>query len=145
VGKIGIPDHILMKPGLYTTEEFEIMKRHPLIGYEMLKEGRSPYLKTGAEIALTHHEKYNGSGYPYGLKGEAIPISGRILAVADVFDALTTHRPYKEAWPFEKAVDLLMRERGMHFDPVLVDIFMENRDKIWEIYSTMRDRPLAEA
>jgi putative two-component system response regulator len=139
VGKIGIPDHILTKPGIYTADEFEIMKRHPLIGYEMLKEGKSPYLKSGAEIALTHHEKYNGTGYPYGLKGENIPLHGRILAIADVFDALTSNRPYKEAWPFEKAIDLLMREKGEHFDPKLVDIFVANVEKVREIYNSMSD------
>lgn len=135
IGKIGIPDHILLKPGKYTEEEYEVMKKHPIIGYEMIKEATSPYLRTGAEIALTHHEKYNGTGYPYGLKGEQIPLSGRILAVADVFDALTSKRSYKEQWEMQDALDLLKKERGAHFDPRLVDIFLDNLEDVYTIFT----------
>lgn len=142
IGKIGIPDDILSKPGLYTPDEFEIMKKHPIIGYEMIKDASSPYLRQGAEIALTHHEKFNGKGYPYGLKGADIPITGRILAIADVFDALTSSRPYKEAWPIDKAVGLLKNERGEHFDPKLVDIFVGNMDKVLDIYARQKTNPL---
>lgn len=134
VGKIGIPDVILLKPGKYTDEEFEIMKKHPIIGYEMLKDTSSPYLRQGAEIALSHHEKFNGGGYPYGFKEEQIPLTGRILAVADVFDALTTKRPYKDAWSVDKAVELLKEERGRHFDPQIVDIFLRCKDDVMKIY-----------
>ncbi|MDR2870099.1 MAG: response regulator [Deferribacteraceae bacterium] len=138
VGKIGIPDHILLKPGKYTEEEFEIMKKHTVIGYEMVKEASSPYLRMGGEIALTHHEKFNGMGYPYGLKTEQIPLAGRILAVADVFDALTSKRPYKDKWDIKDALDLLQAERGRHFDPRLVDIFMDNLEDVYTIYSAQR-------
>jgi putative two-component system response regulator len=134
VGKIGIPDSILLKPGRYTPEEFEIMKKHPEIGYEMLKETNSPYLRSGAEIALSHHEKYDGSGYPKGLSGEDIPLGGRIVAVADVFDALTTKRPYKDAWSIESAVNLLQTEKGKHFDANVVEVFEKNLDEVKETY-----------
>ena len=139
VGKIGIPDRILTKPGLYTPEEFAIMKNHPVIGYEMLRTTKSPYLRSGAEIALSHHEKYDGTGYPNKLAGEKIPLNGRILAIADVFDALTTDRPYKEAWPFEKAVEQLRKEKGRHFDPRLVDLFLENIQEANEICFSLKD------
>jgi putative two-component system response regulator len=139
IGKIGIPDNILLKPGRYEPEEFEIMKRHPEIGYEMLKTANSPYLRSGAEISLTHHEKYDGSGYPRGLKGEDIPISGRILAVADVFDALTTKRPYKEAWSIEEAMELMCKEKGKHFDPQMVDIFDSKLNEVRTIYYAQRE------
>jgi putative two-component system response regulator len=142
IGKIGIPDVILSKPGLYTPEEFDVMKRHPIIGYEMIKDADSPYLLQGAEIALTHHEKYNGKGYPYGLKGTDIPLTGRVLAIADVFDALTSARPYKEAWPIDKAVGLLKNERGEHFDPKLVDLFTGSMDKVLDIYARQKENPL---
>jgi response regulator RpfG family c-di-GMP phosphodiesterase len=140
IGKIGIPDHILLKPGKYTGDEFEIMKRHTIIGYEMIKEATSPYLRMGGEIALTHHEKYNGLGYPYGLKTEQIPLAGRILAVADVFDALTSKRPYKEKWDIKDALELLRHERGKHFDPRIVDVFMENLDDVYAIYSAVQNK-----
>ena len=106
VGKIGIPDHILHKPGKLTEEEMAVMRTHPVIGAALLKDASSPLMKLAAEISLTHHEKYDGSGYPAGLRGDAIPIGGRIVAVADVFDALTSVRPYKVAWSIEDALDL---------------------------------------
>ena len=133
VGKIAIPDNILLKPGRLTPEEFEIIKTHTTAGYEILYGSEIPLLNLSAEIALTHHEKYNGKGYPKGLKGEEIPISGRIVAVADVFDALTSKRPYKEPWPIEKAINLLKGERGEHFDPKCIDAFFNVLDEVLKI------------
>jgi two-component system response regulator RpfG len=126
IGKIGIPDKLLQKPGRYNEQEREDMKSHTTIGYEILKDSPSKYLQMGAEIALSHHEKFDGSGYPYGLKGEDIPISARIVAVADVYDALTSTRPYKNAWPVEKALNYLERYKGSYFDPDCVDAFVED-------------------
>lgn len=123
IGKIGIPDSILLKPGRLTEEEFSQMKQHTVLGYELLKHSNSSYLKEGAHIALTHHEKWNGTGYPNRLSGENIPITGRIVSIVDVFDALTSKRPYKEAWTYQRALDLILEERGKHFDPQLVDLF----------------------
>ncbi len=133
VGKISIPDRILLKPGKLTKEEFEIIKTHTLNGYKILENSNIQLLNLSAEIALTHHEKFNGEGYPYGLKGNNIPISGRICAVADVFDALTSKRPYKEAWSVEKSLNLLKEERGKHFDPDCIDAFFNVLSKILEI------------
>lgn len=130
LGKIGIPDSILLKPGKLDFDEFEIMKKHSQIGYEILKGAKSKYLKAGGVIAYNHHEKYDGSGYPNGLKGDNIPIFGRITAIADVFDALTSHRPYKKAWDLEEAFDFLIKEKGIHFDPKLVDLFIANKDEV---------------
>lgn len=139
VGKIGIPDQILLKPGRLTPEEFEIMKDHARLGYELLLDSSSEILQAGAEIAYTHHEKWDGSGYPQGLAGEAIPLFGRIVAVADVFDALTSERPYKPAWPLEKAVDLLREGRGQHFDPACVDAFLGAWQEVLEIRERLQD------
>jgi putative two-component system response regulator len=133
VGKIGIPDHILLKPGRLTPDEYTIMKQHAEIGYQILSGSDSPLVKLAANIAHTHHEKWDGSGYPRGLEGESIPVEGRIAAVADVFDALTSERPYKKAWPLEDAVALLERGRGAHFDPELVDSFIGAMDEVLEI------------
>lgn len=130
LGKIGIPDNILLKPGKLDDAEFKIMKEHAKIGYEILKGSKSKYLKAGGVIAYNHHEKYDGTGYPNGLKGENIPILGRITAIADVFDALTSCRPYKKAWELEDAFDFLIKEKGTHFDPKLVDLFVENKDEV---------------
>lgn len=126
IGKIGIPDSILHKRGPLTSEEFETMKRHTILGYELLKDARSSYLVEGASIALTHHEKWDGTGYPNGLAGAAIPLSGRIVSVVDVFDALISERPYKEAWSPDRARELIATERGKHFDPELVDLFLSH-------------------
>lgn len=134
IGKVGIPDHILLKPGLLDEEEWEIMKNHSDIGHEILKKSHSKYLNAGAIIANTHHEWYDGTGYPNGLKGEKIPLLGRIVAIADVFDALTSKRPYKEAWDFDRAVDEIISLKGTHFDPKVVDAFLEKLDKVREIY-----------
>jgi len=133
IGKIGIPDSILLKPGSLTKEEFEIMKTHAQMGYDILKTSNRDMLKTAAIVAHEHHEKWNGSGYPRGIKGEDIHIYGRISAVADVFDALYHKRCYKEAWPLEAILDLFKEERGKHFDPKLVDIILQNIDKYVEI------------
>ena len=126
VGKIGIPDQILLKPGRLTEEEFEVIKTHPEIGYRILDGSRSEFLIMGANIAYTHHEKWDGSGYPRGLSGEDIPIEGRIAAVCDVFDALTSDRVYKAAMSPEKAVDILTEGRGSHFDPACLDAFVDS-------------------
>lgn len=125
IGKIGVPDHILRKPGKLNAEEWEMMMRHVEFGGLILGEQDSDLLRMARTIAMTHHEKWDGSGYPNGLAGEAIPLEGRITALADVFDALTSKRPYKEAWSVEKTVDLIHRERGKHFDPRLVDVLDE--------------------
>jgi len=133
IGKIGIPDNILLKPAKLTNEEFEIMKTHTQIGYDMLNGFDNKYLKAGAIISLTHHEKFDGSGYPNGLKGDEIDIMGQIVAIADVFDALTSKRPYKEAWDIDKAFNLLLEESGKHFSPFFVMVFLNNKDKVLDI------------
>ena len=122
LGKIGIPDEILLKPGKLTPEEWEIMKSHTAIGAKILAGSKDPLLRLSEEIALTHHEKWNGTGY-MRMKGTEIPLSGRIVAIADVFDALTNHRPYKKAWTREEAVAEILKQRGEHFDPQVVDAF----------------------
>jgi len=139
VGKIGIPDNILLKPGRLTPDEYQIMKQHAEIGFRILSGSDSPLVKLAATIAHTHHEKWDGSGYPNGLSGEAIPIEGRIAAVADVFDALTSERPYKKAWPVEDAVSLLRDGRGAHFDPNLVDLFIDSMPDVLEIRDQFQD------
>jgi len=135
IGKIGTPDHILRKPGKLDAEEWEIMKQHPTVGAEIIGEYSegSELFKMARVIALTHHEKWNGTGYPNGLAGEDIPIAGRIVAIADVFDALTTRRPYKEAWPIDKAIGLLEDETGKHFDPTLMGLFLSILPKMMEV------------
>lgn len=124
VGKIGISDTILLKPGRLTSEEFETMKRHAVIGGALLSAGQSAFVRTAEIIALTHHEKFDGSGYPNGLAGEDIPIEGRILAIVDVFDALTHERPYKSAWSVEEALAEIKNQSGRHFDPRVVEAFL---------------------
>ncbi|MCD6205245.1 MAG: response regulator [Candidatus Marinimicrobia bacterium] len=130
VGKIGIPDGILLKKGKLEDKEWEIMRQHTIIGARILKDSNSDFLKAGEEIAASHHEKWDGSGYPGGLKGKDIPLYGRICAVADVFDALTTTRPYKEAFSNEAAYDIIRKGRETHFDPEVVDIFFDKIDEI---------------
>jgi putative nucleotidyltransferase with HDIG domain len=124
VGKIAIPDSILLKPGKLTPEEFEHMKTHTTVGAKMLSGGRFPLLQMAEEIALTHHERWDGTGYMQ-LQGETIPLAGRIVAVADVFDALTNERPYKQAWPRHEAIKEIQRQSGRQFDPRIVDVFLE--------------------
>lgn len=133
VGKVGIPDHILLKPGKLDDTEFAIMKQHPVIGHQILAESSSPLLQMAATIALSHHEKYDGSGYPLKQKGDAIPLVGRIVAVADVFDALTSARPYKAAWDMDRAVAFMRDQRGLHFDPECVDAFMGQLPQVQEV------------
>ena len=140
IGKIGIPDSILLKPGRLDEKEWEVMKTHATIGAEILQQGDSDVLRLAAEIAITHHEKWDGSGYPHGLVGEAIPLSGRIIAIADVFDALTSERPYKKVWPIEKAVELIQSEEGKHFDPRLVKLFLTVLPEIIEIREQLLDK-----
>ncbi len=133
VGKIGIPDNILMKPGKLTDEEFETMKAQTTIGAKILAHSKSKILKVAEQIALYHHEKWNGTGYPHGLSGNTIPLTARIVALADTFDALTSKRPYKEPYPVKVACDIIKKERGEHFDPAIVDVFLENIDEILQI------------
>jgi putative two-component system response regulator len=142
IGKVGTPDIILLKPGKLTDEEFVIMKRHAEIGYQVLSTSSSPLLLVAAEIAHTHHEKVDGSGYPQGLKGEEIPLFGRIVAVADVFDALTSERPYKKAWAVEKASQLLHDGAGSHFDPACVVAFFTDFDEILAIKNQFADQEI---
>ncbi len=139
IGKIGISDNILLKPAKLSDEEFEVMKTHSTLGVNMLVNSQNRYLKMGAEIAYGHHEKFNGSGYPRGIAGEEIPLSARIVAVADVFDALTSVRPYKKAWGFDKAIELLYEESGKHFDPSLVELFILNITYVKEIYKKYQE------
>lgn len=133
VGKIGIPDAILQKPGKLDGAEWEIMRTHTTIGAEIIGEHSSPLLKTAHTVALYHHEKWNGTGYPHGLKTENIPMEARIIAIADVFDALTSVRPYKPAWPLDKTLALLNSESGQHFDPELVKAFTQELPAILNI------------
>ena len=142
VGKIGIPDSILLKPTRLTREEFAVMKCHARIGAELLEGGRSPVLRLASEIALSHHERWNGGGYPSGLAGEAIPLSGRIVAVADVFDALSHARPYKGAWPLDQALYEVCDREGPQFDPAVVKAFrtLDHEGLLTAIVSTGRFR-----
>jgi len=139
IGKLGIPDEILLKPSRLTVDEFEVMKRHPMHGYEMLRHSGVPVIQAGATIALTHHEKWDGNGYPNRLAGTDIPLLGRIVAVADVFDALTSVRPYKPAWDLERAALLLREQSGKHFDPACVQAFFAAWPQVLEIRETYRD------
>ncbi len=141
IGKIGIPDGILLRRGRLTTAEFEIIKAHPAIGYEILKDSPSKYLQLGAVIAYGHHEKFDGSGYPMRLSGEEIPLAARIVAVADVYDALTSVRPYKEAWTSFQAVHYINRQKGAHFCPSCVEAFLARLDQIRRIQEELRDPP----
>jgi hypothetical protein len=140
IGKVAIPDYILNKPGRLTPEEFEIVKTHTEIGYKMLQHSDRELIKLAAIIAHTHHEKFNGSGYPQGLKGTEIPIEGRITTLADVFDALINPRVYKDPWSLEDVVELINTERGQHFDPGLVDVFMDNIEQFVNINNKFKDR-----
>ncbi|OZY87952.1 two-component system response regulator [Cellvibrio mixtus] len=139
VGKMGIPDAILCKPGKLTPEEWEIMKQHARIGAEIIGDDSSTLLQMARRVALCHHEKWDGSGYPQGLVGKAIPIEARIIALADVFDALTSKRPYKEAWPIETTVDYIKNESGKQFDPELVAAFIQALPKITAIRAQLLD------
>lgn len=131
-GKIGIPDEILKKPGKLDAREWEIMKRHTLIGHEILSRSQVPLFQLAAEVALNHHERWDGSGYPGGLVAEQIPESARIVAVADVFDALATRRPYKEPWPMDAVIAKIEEGRGQHFEPRMVDLFLSCLPRLLE-------------
>ncbi|MFZ1060198.1 MAG: two-component system response regulator [Candidatus Rokuibacteriota bacterium] len=143
IGKIGIPDRILLKPGKFTPEEWTIMQTHAALGAKMLAQGSTPYVKAGAEIALAHHERWDGSGYPNGLKGEAIPLSGRIMNICDQYDALRSQRPYKPPFPHEKTIEIITRGDGRtqpgHFDPAVLEAFGKCTDGFAEIFSTHAD------
>jgi putative two-component system response regulator len=138
IGKIGIPDHILLKPGGFTPDEWEIMKGHALIGSKILGNSKSPYLQMGAEIALNHHERWDGGGYPNGKRGEAIPLSARIMNICDVYDALRSKRPYKPAFDHLKSVDIITRGDARilpeHFDPVILAAFKQNQQSFRDIF-----------
>ena len=140
VGKIGIPDAILLKPGRLSEQEFEHMKEHALIGAKILANSSSPLLQLAHTLAIEHHEKWDGTGYPYGLKGDEISIEGRIVAVADVFDALTSKRPYKDAWSIEKAVAHMKDQAGSHFDPAIIDLLVNKLDEILNIKQSNQER-----
>jgi len=142
IGKVGIPDHILLKPGRLNADEFEIMKTHPLIGYEILQTvkdryTRNSFINTGIEISRSHHEKWNGTGYPDGLKGEDIPLSARILAIADVYDALRSKRPYKAAFDHESSCRIILEGQGEHFDPAIVEEFARLQSEFARVYDRL--------
>lgn len=139
IGKIGISDSILLKPGRFTAEERKVMEEHTTIGAEILANSDSHLLQKSATIALSHHEKFDGSGYPYGLKGDDIPLEGRIVALADVFDALSSKRVYKEAWSLDKVYNLVDQSNGTHFDPDVVTALYAGQEEILDIYHQYRD------
>jgi two-component system response regulator RpfG len=145
IGKIGIPDHILRKPGPLNAEELDAMRRHTVIGHQMLSDSPSRYLQIGAVIALGHHEKFDGTGYPNGLAGNAIPLPSRIVAVGDVFDALMTRRPYKEAWPLQQALDYVKSGSGSHFDPDCANAFLRRLDVVMQIMQEYGDKQLIDS
>lgn len=144
IGKIGIPDKVLLKPGKLDEEEWQLMRQHPSFGAAIIGEHQSELLGMSREIALSHHEKWDGSGYPHNLKGEDIPLSGRIIAIADVFDALTTERPYKKAWEVADAIKLIDDNSGSHFDPNLVPLFHEVMPDILDIKEQYAEYDLKE-
>ena len=139
IGKIGIPDQILLKGGALDPAEWQVMRRHPLIGHEILKGSASKYVRMGALIALGHHEKYDGSGYPNGLVGDHIPLCARIVAIADVYDALTSVRPYKDAWASAKAFEYVASQGGRHFDPKLIEAFASMKKEVVQVQNEWRD------
>jgi two-component system response regulator RpfG len=139
IGKIGVPDAILRKPGRLSPEEFRIMQRHPEIGYQILNDSSSPFIQMGAVIARGHHEKFDGTGYPNGIAGKKIPLPCRIVAVADVFDALSTKRVYKPAWLLEDSVNFLKAQSGLHFDPECVKAFLRRLEDVKTIQQRYRD------
>jgi putative two-component system response regulator len=139
IGKIGIPDKLLLKPGKLNSDEWEIMKQHTIMGAEILQDSDVDFIKLAEVIALTHHERWDGNGYPEGLSGESIPLAGRIVAIADVFDALTSKRPYKEAKPVEKSLDIIRKSSGTHFDPYIVNAFLDASQEIINIRQSKMD------
>jgi putative two-component system response regulator len=145
IGKIGIPDHILLKPGKLTEAEFEIMKTHTVIGANMLDDSKSELMDVAKQIAMNHHEKWDGSGYPNGMSGDNIPLYGRIVALCDVFDALTSVRCYKKAWSLDEALAEINKLSGKHFDPDIVQCFMKILPSIRSVMKKYMDEPLKEA
>ncbi|SCA57467.1 Response regulator receiver modulated metal dependent phosphohydrolase [Candidatus Terasakiella magnetica] len=143
IGKIGISDDILLKPGLLDTDERAMMKKHVELGAILLENHSSLLVQMGRSVAVSHHEKWDGTGYPTGLKGEQIPIEGRIVGLVDVFDALTSKRPYKDAWAWAEAVNYIQENSGTEFDPKLVDIFLGNINKVEDIYNQYREEAQA--
>jgi response regulator RpfG family c-di-GMP phosphodiesterase len=139
IGKVAIADSILKKPGRLTPEEFHIMQKHAEIGYHILKSSKRPILRAAAIVAYRHHEKWDGTGYPNGISGKKIHIFGRITAVADVFDALGSDRVYKKGWEIDRIIQLFKDERGKHFDPDLVDLFLKNLDQFLVIRDKFKD------
>ncbi len=144
IGKIGLPDYVLLKSGRLDTPEFEVMKQHTLIGYETLsdalkKQPKAEYLRMSAEIALSHHERFDGSGYPHGLKGDQIPLAARIVAIADVYDALVTRRRYKASYTQDVARSIIVQEKGTHFDPQLVESYLKTEGTFIEIYDSFKE------
>lgn len=142
IGKIGIPDHVLLKPGKLNAEEWEVMRTHPLIGARILGGSDNELLQMAEQIAVSHHEKFDGSGYPYGLKGEEIPLAGRIVALADVFDALTSKRVYKPIYSNDVALSIIRDSVGTHFDPEVADAFFKDLDGIFAIQEAFKDEKL---
>jgi len=139
IGKIGIPDSILLKPGKLDAEEWKVMHQHPIMGAEIIGKHENELLETARIIALSHHEKWDGSGYPQGLKGENIPLEGRIVAIADVFDALVSVRPYKKAYPVEESLELMQKQSGLHFDPSLMLAFEKALPEILRVREIYAD------
>lgn len=139
IGKITLPDSILKKQGKLTSEERFMMMKHPEAGARIFHNAKSPVMRACGVIALTHHERFDGKGYPHGLKGENIPLYGRIVGLADCFDAYTSKRPYKEAYGFEESVSMVVEKAGTHFDPAVVMAFMRNKDKIKRTWEANRD------
>jgi two-component system response regulator RpfG len=143
IGKMGVSDAVLLKPGKLDQEEYEQVKKHPRLGYEILRDSSSKFVQVGATIALNHHERWDGTGYPEGLKGEDIPLPARIVAVTDVLEALTTVRPYKPAWPMDEALAYIKSQSGLQFDPTVVDALMARRERVQEIFSFHAPDPAA--
>jgi len=139
IGKLVIPDAILKKKSGLTPEEREVVKKHASLGADIFKGARSPLLNVAGLISLTHHERYDGTGYPQGLKGKQIPLLGRVVALADVFDALTTQRPYKEAYAFAEAIRMIEDQSGKHFDPQVVKAFLRRKKRIRQIWEATKD------
>jgi response regulator RpfG family c-di-GMP phosphodiesterase len=138
-GKVSIPDNILKKADVFEDNEWEIMKTHAIKGYEIFKDAKSPMLKMAAIIAKEHHERWDGKGYPFGLKGEEISIAGRIVILADIFDALIHKRVYKDAWDIQDAIEYIQNNRAKIFEPKMVDILLENTDEFIEIVNSLSD------
>ena len=144
IGKVGTRDEVLLKPGRLSSDELTEMRKHASIGHDILRDSTSPVLQTAAVIAVSHHERFDGSGYPHGLAGEAIPLHGRIVALADVFDALTSSRPYKKAWEIDQAAAYIREHSGTHFDPTCVAVFFDAWDQVLAIRQRYGD-PIGEA